>query len=162
MDSVRKTALFPGLASLGLCPEAWNALAEQGSLCAEACRAGSVYKLRFRLGGKQQSRYVGKRPGFIDLIRHELARVQAESRSRQRLRRLLREARQCLRRTKRQVEPLLSSPYFSPTSLREVVSSVVARSASDSSVGVLVNTLRMNRAARRSHGWTSGLAVDGW
>ncbi len=108
MDSVRKPALFPGLASLGLCPEAWDALAEQGSLCAEAGRAGPVYKLRFRLGGKQQARYVGRKPAFIALIRHELVRLQAESRSRQRLRRLLREAKQCLRKTKRQVEPSLA------------------------------------------------------
>ena len=108
MNASRKMVLFPGLASLNLCPEAWDVLATQGSLCAEGCRTGEVYKLRFRLGGKQQSRYVGKSPRFVEQIRRELAQLQAERRSRKRTRRLVREAKQCLRRTQRQLEPLLS------------------------------------------------------
>jgi hypothetical protein len=101
-------AWFPGLASLGLSAEAWEALAKQGSLCADRCQTGSPCKLRFRLRGRQQSRYVGTSPGFVAQIRQELTQLQAETRSRKRLRPLLREARQCLQRTKRQLQPLLS------------------------------------------------------
>lgn len=105
--SVQRRVSFPGLASLGLCPEAWNALAEQGSLCAESSQNGSVCKLRFRMDGRQQSRYVGKSSGFIAQIRHELSQLQAATRSQERLRRLVRQAKQCLNRTKRQIQPLL-------------------------------------------------------
>ena len=107
MDSLWSVGLFPGLASLGLCPEAWDTLSEQGSLCAESGKTGSVYKLRFRLGGRQQSRYVGKSPGFVKQIRRELAQLQAATRSHERLRRMIRETTQCIRKTKRQLEPLL-------------------------------------------------------
>ena len=69
---------------------------------------GAVCKLRFRVGGKQHSRYVGKKPTFIALIERELAQLQSESRATKRLRRLEREAMDRLRRTKKQLEPLLS------------------------------------------------------
>jgi hypothetical protein len=59
------------------------------------------------MGGKQQSRYVGLSLGFVDQVRRELAQLQADTRSKKRLRRLIHEAKQCLRRTKRQLEPLL-------------------------------------------------------
>ena len=107
MNRSWRTVMFPGLASLDLSPEAWEVLEHQGSLCAEASRAGKVYKLRFRLDGKQQARYVGKNDGFVDQIRRELAQLQAERRSRQRMRRLDQMAKQCLRSTQRQLEPLL-------------------------------------------------------
>jgi hypothetical protein len=107
MGSIYTMAWFPGLASLGLCPEAWNTLAVQGSLCAESGKAGAVYKLRFRMGGRQQSRYVGKSSGFVEQIRHELTQLQAARRSQGRRRRLIGDAKQCLRRTKRELEPLL-------------------------------------------------------
>jgi hypothetical protein len=107
MDLLEKTVSFPALASLDLCPEAWDALQRQGSLCAERCGTGVVYKLRFRLDGRQQSRYVGKKKAFVDQIERELAELQADTRLRRRLRPLVREARRRLRRTKCHVEPLL-------------------------------------------------------
>lgn len=107
MDAIQRTASFPGLASLGLFPQAWSVLAEHGSLCLESSKCGTVYKLRFRIAGKQQSRYVGKRPGFVEQIRQELAQLQAAAKSQSRLRNLEREAKQCIRNTIRQIEPLL-------------------------------------------------------
>jgi hypothetical protein len=98
---------YPGLASLGLSPEAWNALAEKGNLCAETGKCGTVYKIRFRMSGRQQSRYVGKRPGFVEQIRHELAQLQGAARSQERLQRLERQAKRCIRKTIRQIETLL-------------------------------------------------------
>lgn len=100
-------ASFPGLASLGLTPEAWETLVHRGNLCAESGRTGTVYKLRYRIEGKQRSRYVGKVPEFVAQIRRELTELQADTRSRTRLRQLEEEALQCLRTTKQLLTPLL-------------------------------------------------------
>jgi hypothetical protein len=102
------TASFPALASLGLRGEHLSALARQGSLRAEnAPRGKSCHKLRFRMGPKQYVRYIGSNPQFVDQVRQELMRLQAPAKSRRQLQRLIREANECLRRTKHQVEPLL-------------------------------------------------------
>lgn len=108
MELQSTSASFPGLASLGLLREAWETLVHQGSLCAENGRTGTVHKLRFRMDGKQHSRYVGKAPDFVEQIRRELTELQAGARSRNRLRQLEKEALQRLRVTKQQLEPLLA------------------------------------------------------
>ena len=59
-------------------------------------------------GSKQQVRYVGKSPEFVAQVQRELMQLQANTRSAQQLRRLIREANECLRKTKHQLEPLLS------------------------------------------------------
>ena len=100
---------FPGLASLGLSWQAWDALAKQGSLCAESSANEHVFKLRFRMDGRQHSRCVGKEEGFIQQIRRELTQLQADARRQKQLRRLVREAKQCIRKTKHQLAPLLSA-----------------------------------------------------
>jgi hypothetical protein len=100
--------LFPALASLALGPAHLAALARQGSLHATGSnRSKRYYKLRFRLGSKQQVRYVGKSPEFVAQIQRELMQLQADTRSAQQLKRLIREANACLRKTKHQLEPLL-------------------------------------------------------
>jgi hypothetical protein len=107
-ESHRRTAGFPALASLGLGGEHLAALARQGSLHAEdSSRGEPCYKLRFRMGSKQHVRYVGSSPGFVAQVQRELTRLQADTRSAQQLRRLIREANECLRRTKHQLKPLL-------------------------------------------------------
>ena len=107
-ESKPKIASFPALASLALSREQLAALARQGSLYAETSRQGKhYYKLRFRVGAKQHVRYVGSSPQFIALVQAEVAQLQARTRSASQLQRLIREANECLRRTKRQLQPLL-------------------------------------------------------
>ncbi len=101
-------ASYPTLATLGLGREQLAALAKQGTLRAEG-HSGSrrYFKLRFRMGPTQRVRYVGNNPEFVDLVRAELLRLQAQAKARRHLQRLIREANQCLRRTKHRLEPLL-------------------------------------------------------
>jgi hypothetical protein len=101
-------ALFPALASLALGKEHLAALAKQGNLRADHSSPGRrYYKLRFRMNSKQCVRYVGNNPKFVDQVQRELIRLQATTKSRQQLHRLIREANECLRRTKHQLKPLL-------------------------------------------------------
>jgi len=86
-------AMFPAIASLGLGQEHLAVLARQGSLQAEYSRVGKLYhKLRFRVGAKQQVRYVGNNPAFVAQVRGELTRLQAKEKSRRHLQRLIEEA----------------------------------------------------------------------
>ena len=101
---------FPALSALGLSAEQLDALAEQGSLCAEVRGQGKTYyRLRFRMGTKQYTRYVGNHEGFVDQVRRELMLLQAKTHSRRELRRLADEARRIVRNTKCLLEPLLPS-----------------------------------------------------
>ena len=106
MGSIYTMASFPGLASSGLCREAWNTLAVQGSLWRKAGRPDLFTNSGSGWVGRQQSRYVGKVQGLSsDQARtHAVAggekiprTASAADRRRQ----------QCLRRTKRESEPLL-------------------------------------------------------
>ena len=83
-------------------------LGTTGSLhAAGSHRSKQYYKLQFRMGSKQQVRYVGKNPAFVTTVQRELMQLQANTRSAQQLKRLIREANECLRKTKHQLEPLL-------------------------------------------------------
>ncbi len=105
--SPRMTALFPALASLALSGEHLAALAKQGTLRAEGFgRDKRYYKLRFRMGSQQHVRYVGINPKFVEQVQRELTRLQTRARSCQQLHRLIREANECLRRTKHQLKHL--------------------------------------------------------
>ena len=109
MESMRRTSQFPALTSLGVTGDDLAALARQGTLRAEQSSPGKYYyKLRFRVGSKQQVRYVGNQPGFVEQVRGELTRLQMRRRSNRQLHRLLREANECLRQTKRRLKPVLS------------------------------------------------------
>ena len=99
---------FPVLRALGLSTEQLAVLAEQGSLCAEARGQGrTYYRLRFRMGTKQYTRYVGNQQGFVDQVRTELTLLQARTQSRRELHRLADEARRIANNTKVLMEPLL-------------------------------------------------------
>jgi hypothetical protein len=101
---------FLALYALGLSGAQLAALAQRGALCAEDRGRGRVYwQLRFRIGTKQHTRYIGNNEGFVAQVRRELTQLQVKARSRMQLRRLARESRRELRRTKRLLEPLLSS-----------------------------------------------------
>ena len=101
---------FPALSALGLSSEQVAALAQRGTVCAENRGPEQIhYRLRFRLGAQQHTRYLGKDEGYVDQVREELAKLQAKKQSRRELCRLIKEARQVARRTKRSLEPLLSN-----------------------------------------------------
>lgn len=107
-ESRSMTTLFPALASLGLSKEHLMALAKQGNVRAENAPQGKCYyKLRFRMGLRQHVRYVGNNPEFVEQVRRELTWLQAGTKSCRHLRRLMREANECLRRTKEPLKPLL-------------------------------------------------------
>lgn len=99
---------FPALSALGLNSEQLAALAERGSLCQEDHGGEKRYcRLRFRVGQRQQTRYVGSKQGFVAQVRRELMRLQAGGRSRRELRRLADKARRIARQKKRSLTPLL-------------------------------------------------------
>ena len=98
---------YPALTALGLEREHLAALA-RGATCMRSrlARAGATGSSAF--GSPAGSvRYVGNHPGFVDQVRRELVRLQAPAKSRRHLRRLVRAANECLRRTRQQLNPLL-------------------------------------------------------
>jgi len=114
--SSRMMLSSPALASLALSKEHLAVLVKQGNLRAEGSSQSKLYyKLRFRMGPKQHVRYVGNNPVFVDQVRRELIRLQAHTKACRDLRRLIREANECLRRTKcelRSVLPLAGSVFY--------------------------------------------------
>ena len=99
---------FPALAALGLSREQLAALAKAGSLQAERGGGGRIYcKLRYRSDWRQCVCYVGNNPEFVKQVQRELVRLQAHSRACRQLRILRREANASVRRTIRQLAPLL-------------------------------------------------------
>ena len=103
----------PALATLGLSPMELAALATQGFVCAEYQGNGHVYhKLRFRLGGRQRVRYLGKDREFIDCVRKELDGLQKSTRLRHELGRLVLAGKHTVRVAKKQMEPLLRKAGF--------------------------------------------------
>jgi hypothetical protein len=98
------------LQRLGLTVEERAALARQGFLATER-RGGMnpIYKLRFRLHGRQVVKYVGTNPDVAKAIRGAVAALQQDRRQARRLRRLAEEAQRTLRRAKRELGPLLEA-----------------------------------------------------
>lgn len=104
------TMLLPALSALRLSAEHLAALAENGSLYGEDHGQGKTYyRLRFRIGAKQHTRYVGNDQGFVDQVRRELMQLQAKRHSRREMRRLADEGRRTARDKKRLLDPLLAS-----------------------------------------------------
>jgi hypothetical protein len=95
-----------GLAGLGLAAEDLRALARQGFVAAEARRGrGPYYKLRWRRGGRQRVRYLGRDPGRAARARAALEALQRPLRAARLLARLLGEARRRLREARRLLTP---------------------------------------------------------
>lgn len=99
---------FPALATLNLTKAHLDDLANQGTLREEASPSSrGAFKLRFRSGGKQVVRYLGRGSEFVDRVRRELAELQGEVKERRQSRRLIGAALSQLRSAKRRLEPLL-------------------------------------------------------
>jgi hypothetical protein len=96
------------LQALGITAAELLALQRQGFVSAERRGAQSqIYKLRFRLLGRQRVRYLGADPSAAAVIQGILRELQQDRRLRKQIRIACSNAAQTLRETKRQLEPLL-------------------------------------------------------
>jgi hypothetical protein len=98
---------------LGLGDDELAALRRQGFVSQEVRRANkTVYKLRFRMGGRQRVKCLGADPLRAAAIAQALAELQQKRRTTLKLRRLQRDAARAIRRTKIQLEPHLIERGF--------------------------------------------------
>ena len=95
------------LADLELTAVEHAALARQGSVAAETRGPSRYYKLRFRVEGRQQVRYLGKDPSVAKAIARELKSWQTGRQLGVVLGRLAKRARARLRAARAQLAPLL-------------------------------------------------------
>jgi len=89
------------LDQLGLTPEECDSLRRQGFVAAE--RRGPacvVFKLRFRMRGRQVVRYLGTDPEWADTVRRALSAWQSPQHAQRLLRRTERDSRRLLRSVK--------------------------------------------------------------
>jgi hypothetical protein len=98
---------FPLLSRLRLSDEEFVALCEQGVVRNEKRGAKKIFRLRFRLHGRQHVRYVS--PQNADALVKELNILQRKVRAQQRLRRAAELARKILSERKRLLAPLLEA-----------------------------------------------------
>jgi hypothetical protein len=114
---------FPRLGGLGFSGAEWVALRQKGFIsCERRSPAGTaIYKLRFRVGRQQRTRYVGSAPAAVEPFRQELARLQAPATADRNMRKLVRRARRASREAKRILEPLLAGTgcYYHGFSIRK-------------------------------------------
>jgi len=98
------------LADLPLSAEDLEVLQRQGFISEESRGRGrSYFKLRFRRrDGRQVVHGLGTDRGAVEQIRHELAALQSTCQIDRRLSRLARDARETLRRSKRELEARLA------------------------------------------------------
>ncbi len=97
------------LRALGLGPAEAAALRRQGFVSSETRDGGKiVFKLRFRLGGRQRVKHIGTDGEHARRLQQTLERFQQDRRRTLALGRLNREAAKLLRDSKRRVEPLLN------------------------------------------------------
>ncbi len=110
------------LKRLGLDDAALAALRGQGFVSCERRRPhhAPIYKLRYRVQGKQRTRYLGSEPAVIAAVRQELADLQQGVRRAREMQRLLRRVRSGLRHARETLAPVLSSQgyHFHGTTLR--------------------------------------------
>ena len=103
---------FFNLANLLRSPEELRALERQGFVSAEPCGNATIYKLRFRLRGKQIIRYVGQSSELASAITAELRGLQAPTRAVRELHRAAKEVRSGLRASRRALAPILEDLGF--------------------------------------------------
>jgi hypothetical protein len=94
---------------LDLTAEEIAVLRQQGFITREVRGAGTVvFKLRFRLHGRQRVKYLGTDADRCDAIAVQLERLQRARRIDAKLRKLNRAAAKLLRESKRRLEPLVA------------------------------------------------------
>jgi len=110
-DARVRPASYPALAALQLSNADLDALARQGFIAAERRGENRYYRLRFRRGGRQQTRYIGSLDR-AQAVQAELDSLQSEVQLQRRLAALGRDAARSLRDAKRQLQPLLEGRGF--------------------------------------------------
>jgi hypothetical protein len=98
---------FPALARLQLGDEDLRILTYQGFLSRETRRGKDYFKLRFRRDGNQHVKYVSA--GQAAAVHVELEELQGAIRLKRNLAAATRAARQALRQTKRNLQPVLTT-----------------------------------------------------
>lgn len=143
-----------------------EALARQGFVAAEyrsgtGGRRGPYYKLRWRCGGRQRVRYLGRDAEFAEKVRDVLHHHQRRVRTRARLRKLARRARARLRQAKSRLAPLLAERglYFHGYAIRRRRWS---RSAKTRGANAPVATLADGRPRRAPRGSAAGVGAPAW
>jgi hypothetical protein len=99
---------YPALRRLGLDETGLGALARQGFVSVDRRNERCYHKLRFRRHGCQVIRYIGAE-AEADIVRKELAALQAERRVHRALALLEKEARRLRRESRRQLTPLVAA-----------------------------------------------------
>ena len=99
---------FPALVQLGLTPTEFEAIKTQGHVSHERRGNRQVFKLRFRVDGKQCVRYVASDPGRALEVARELAALQHGRQTDLALYRTTKRAAQMLRESKKKLEPILA------------------------------------------------------
>lgn len=72
----------------------------------------TIYKLRFRVEGRQRVVYLGTDPARVQRIKCELEELQHRVRTARELRKLSRQAKDAMRASRRQLAPLLEQAGF--------------------------------------------------
>jgi hypothetical protein len=106
---------FPALSGLGFGENDLAALRRQGFVSCEQRRPehAPIYKLRYRIQGRQRTRFLGNNLAFLDAVRRELAELQQAIKGDRQMRRVLRQARRGLRQAKSTLAPLLAEQGYS-------------------------------------------------
>ena len=89
-------------------PEEFSAIRRQGFVAREARGNSVIFKLRFRLCGKQRVKYLGRYEELAVAVQRELNELQKGRVRMRRLGELVRLARRRLKDSKRQLEPMLA------------------------------------------------------
>jgi hypothetical protein len=98
------------LQQLNLSADKLTSLRRGGIIASELRgRTTLVYKLRFRVKGKQRVVYLGSDPGFVAEIRTALAALQTPRRTQRRLISMSQAAGRLLQRAKHQLKPHIAS-----------------------------------------------------
>lgn len=95
------------LAALGLKTEEIAALRQQGFVACEARAGRVIYKLRFRLRGRQRVRYLGTDPARADGVERLIQAIQSGRRFKKQLRELDHEVTEKLKNLKQRLSPFL-------------------------------------------------------
>jgi hypothetical protein len=110
LNSARRPGDFPILSRIVRREEEFVALARQGFIRAEKRRKKTIWRLRYRFGGRQRVRYVS--PRDVEALEAELSELQSRIRARRRLTRLSEQARQALRHRRSTIAPLLEASGY--------------------------------------------------
>jgi hypothetical protein len=112
---------------LGQTPFELQALVQQGFVAVEPRGARLIYKLRYRVAGRQRVRSLGSDPLQAQLIADELAKLQAARRQQLTTKRIVKHARRALRKAKRRLTAVATAEgvVFHGYSIRANIRSAV-------------------------------------